>query len=132
MLDPTLPHLESMIDDRPGKMAQGYAAVADSMPAQVRRGFLYGGLPVPAGQDQRYQDSFQRMLDMAKAFYDAGIPIVAGTDSYAGLALHRELELYEKPASLRPRYCNWPRSEPPAWSSATPNSALSLPANSLT
>ena len=96
VLDPTLSIFESMIDDRPGKMAQGYAAVADSMPAQVRRGFLYGGLPVPAGQDQRYQDSFQRMLDMAKAFYDAGIPIVAGTDSYAGLALHRELELYVK------------------------------------
>ena len=96
VLDPTLSIFESLIDDRPGKMAQGYAAVADSMPAQVRRGFLYGGLPVPAGQDQRYQDSFQRMLDMARTFYDAGIPIVAGTDSYAGLALHRELELYEK------------------------------------
>jgi imidazolonepropionase-like amidohydrolase len=96
VLDPTLSIFESMLDDRPGKMAQGYAAVADSMPAQVRRGFLYGGLPVPAGQDQRYQDSFQRMLDMARTFYDAGIPIVAGTDSYAGLALHRELELYQK------------------------------------
>jgi imidazolonepropionase-like amidohydrolase len=96
VLDPTLSIFESMINDRPGKMAQGYAAVADSMPAQVRRGFLYGGLPVPAGQDQHYQDSFQRMLDMARTFYDAGIPIVAGTDSYAGLALHRELELYQK------------------------------------
>jgi imidazolonepropionase-like amidohydrolase len=103
VLDPTLSIFESMLDDRPGKMAQGYAAVADSMPAQVRRGFLYGGLPVPAGQDQRYQDSFQRMLDMAKAFYDAGIPIVAGTDSYAGLALHRELELYEKAGMPAPK-----------------------------
>jgi imidazolonepropionase-like amidohydrolase len=103
VLDPTLSIFESMIDDRPGKMAQGYAAVADSMPAQVRRGFLYGGLPVPAGQDQRYQDSFQRMLDMAKAFYDAGIPLVAGTDSYAGLALHRELELYEKAGIPAPK-----------------------------
>jgi len=46
--------------------------------------------------DQRYQDSFQRMLDMAKAFYDAGIPIVGGTDGFAGYTLHRELELYEK------------------------------------
>lgn len=103
VLDPTLSIFESMINDRPGKMAQGYAAVADSMPAQVRRGFLYGGLPVPAGQDQRYQDSFHRMLDMAKAFYDAGIPIVAGTDSYAGLALHRELELYEKAGIPAPK-----------------------------
>ncbi len=103
VLDPTLSIFESMLDDRPGKMAQGYAPVADNMPAQVRRGFLYGGLEVPPGQDQRYQDSFQRMLDMAKTFYDAGVPIVAGTDSYAGLALHRELELYEKAGIPAPK-----------------------------
>jgi hypothetical protein len=96
VVDPTLSIFEGMFEDRPGKMAAGYAAVADTMPAQVRRGFLYGGLEVPAGQDQRFQDSFQRMLDMAKAFYDAGVPIVAGTDSLAGYSLHRELELYEK------------------------------------
>lgn len=96
VLDPTLSIFEGMMEDRPGKMAAGYAAVANNMPAQVRRGFLYGGLEVPAGMDQRYQDSFQRMLDMAKAFYDAGIPIVAGTDGFAGYTLHRELELYEK------------------------------------
>jgi imidazolonepropionase-like amidohydrolase len=96
VIDPTLAIFEGMIDDRPGKISAGYAAVADFMPAQVRRGFLYGGLEVPSGMDQRYQDSFQRMLDMAKAFYDAGVPIVAGTDSLAGFTLHRELELYEK------------------------------------
>jgi imidazolonepropionase-like amidohydrolase len=96
VLDPTLSIFEGMFDDRPGKMAAGYAAVADAMPAQVRRGFLYGGLQVPDGQDQRYQESFQRMLDMEKTLYDAGIPIVAGTDSLAGFTLHRELELYVK------------------------------------
>jgi imidazolonepropionase-like amidohydrolase len=96
VLDPTLSIFEGMLDDRPGKMAAGYAPVADFMPAQVRRGFLYGGLEVPDGMDQRYQDSFQHMLDMAKVLYDNGIPIVAGTDSLAGFSLHRELELYEK------------------------------------
>ena len=96
VLDPTLAIFENMLNDRPGKMAEGFAAVADSMPAQVRRGFLYGGLDVPNGMDQRYRDSFAHMLTMTKALYDAGIPIVAGTDYYAGIALHRELELYEK------------------------------------
>ena len=103
VLDPTLSIFEGMFDDRPGKMAQGFAPVADVMPAQVRRGFLYGGLEVPSGQDQRYQDSFQRMLDMAGAFYDAGIPIVIGTDSLAGFALHRELELYVKAGIPAPK-----------------------------
>ena len=96
VVDPTLSIFEGMFDDRPGKMAQGYAAVAASMPAQVRRGFLYGGLQVPDGMDQRYQDSFERMLDMSRALYDAGVPIVIGTDSLSGFALHRELELYNK------------------------------------
>ena len=103
VLDPTLSIFEGMFDDRPGKMAAGYAPVADNMPAQVRRGFLYGGLEVPAGQDQRYQESFQRMLDMAKTFYDAGVPIVAGTDSLAGFSLHRELELYAKAGIPAPK-----------------------------
>jgi len=103
VVDPTLSIFEGMIDDRPGKMAAGYAAVADNMPAQVRRGFLYGGLQVPPGQDQRYQDSFQRMLDMAKAFYDSDVPIVAGTDSLAGFTLHRELELYVKAGIPAPK-----------------------------
>jgi imidazolonepropionase-like amidohydrolase len=34
------------------------------------------------------------MLKMVKKMYDAGVPIVAGTDAPAGFALHRELELY--------------------------------------
>jgi imidazolonepropionase-like amidohydrolase len=76
-------------------MSALYAPVADRLPAQIRRGFLYGGLEVPEGMDQRYRDSFGQMLKMTKAFYDAGIPIVAGTDSLAGFTLPRELELYE-------------------------------------
>ena len=31
---------------------------------------------------------------MIKKLYDAGVPIVPGTDSLAGFGLHRELELY--------------------------------------
>jgi imidazolonepropionase-like amidohydrolase len=96
VLDPTLSIFEGMLDDRPGKVAEGFAAVAGNMPAQVRRGFLYGGLEVPDGMDQRYRDSFQRMLDMTRALYGSGIPIVAGTDDLAGFTLHRELELYVK------------------------------------
>jgi hypothetical protein len=94
VLDPTLSIFEGMFTDRPGTVAAGYAAVADRMPAQIRRGFFYGGLEVPQGMDQRYCDSWQQMLKMTKTLYDAGIRIVAGTDGLAGFTLHRELELY--------------------------------------
>ncbi len=44
--------------------------------------------------DQRYKDSFRKMLALVKLMHDSGITIVAGTDSLPGFALHRELELY--------------------------------------
>jgi hypothetical protein len=94
VLDPTLTVFEGMFTDRPGTVSMSYAAVADRMPAQIRRQFFYGGIEVPEGMDQRYRDSFQQMLTMARTLYDAGVPIVAGTDGLAGFTLHRELELY--------------------------------------
>ena len=103
VLDPTLNVFEGMFTDRPGKVSASYAAVADRLPAQIRRGFFYGGLEVPEGMDQRYRDSFQQMLKMTKVMYDAGIPIEAGTDSLAGFSLHRELELYEEAGIPAPK-----------------------------
>jgi len=94
VVDPTLGVFENSYVDRPGVMAKGIAPAADRLPAQVRRGFLGGGLPAAGDLDQRYRDSFQQMLKMTKALYDAGIPIVAGTDGLAGFYLHHELELY--------------------------------------
>lgn len=96
VLDPTVNVFEGMFLDRPGKMSAVFAPVADRLPPQVRRGLLSGGLPVPAGMDQRYQDSFQVMMKFLKLLYDSGITIVAGTDSLAGFSYHSELELYAK------------------------------------
>jgi cytosine/adenosine deaminase-related metal-dependent hydrolase len=93
-IDPTVNAFEGMFTGRAGSIDPSYATVIDRLPPQVRRGFLTGGLPVPEGKDVQYRASFQRMLDLVKAAYDAGITIVAGTDAFAGFALHRELELY--------------------------------------
>ena len=94
VLDPTVTVFEDMFDARPGVMAPSMAEVASRLPAQIRRGGLTGGLPVPAGKDQTYRDAFQSMLGMVKLLHDSGITIVAGTDSIAGFTLHRELENY--------------------------------------
>jgi cytosine/adenosine deaminase-related metal-dependent hydrolase len=94
VIDPTLDVFEGLFVARKGEVSPTYAAIADRLPPQVRRGFLTGGLQVPDGMDQRYRDSFAKMLAMVKALHDAGIPIVAGTDALPGFALHRELELY--------------------------------------
>jgi imidazolonepropionase-like amidohydrolase len=94
VLDPTLVAFETMFVGKKGSISPSDAAIADRMPPQVRRSFLSGSLPVPAGKEQRYRDSYRSMLRMIKAAYDAGIPIVAGTDDLAGFSLARELELY--------------------------------------
>ncbi|MBZ5588381.1 MAG: amidohydrolase family protein, partial [Acidobacteriia bacterium] len=93
-LDPTINVFETMFVARRGAIPPGWADVAARLPAQVRRGFLGGGLPVPEGKDALYRDAFRSMLAMVKAQVDAGIPMVAGTDAMAGFTLPRELELW--------------------------------------
>ncbi len=93
-VDPTVTVFENMYLARPGEVSPSFAAVADRLPVQVRRGLYRGGLQVPEGMDGRFRDSFRAFLRMVKLLYDAGVPLEAGTDALAGFALHRELELY--------------------------------------
>jgi len=92
-VDVTLATFEGMFTGRPGEVSPDFAPVIKRLPAQVQRGAYSGGLPVTAENDQLYKDSYAAMLRMTKRMYDAGVPILAGTDATAGLMLHRELEL---------------------------------------
>ncbi|HEU5235081.1 MAG TPA: amidohydrolase family protein [Terriglobales bacterium] len=92
-VDVTLAAFEGMFTGRPGKVSPDFAPVLDRLPAQVQRGAYTGGLPVTPETDQLYKDSYEAMLRMTRKMYDAGIPILAGTDAPAGIMLHRELEL---------------------------------------
>jgi imidazolonepropionase-like amidohydrolase len=94
VIDPTVGTFEDMFVGRAGQMSPSLGMVADRFPSQVRRGLFSGGLPVPAGMDQRYKDSYAAMVRMVGELYRAGIPIVAGTDAMPGFGLHRELELW--------------------------------------
>jgi imidazolonepropionase-like amidohydrolase len=102
VIDPTLSVFERFFTDRPGKIAQAMAPVADRLPPTVRRGYLGGGLPIPEGKDQRYRESFEAMLRMVVLLHRAGVRIVAGTDATAGFSLHRELELYVRAGIAAP------------------------------
>lgn len=92
-VDVTMAAFEGMFTGRPAKVSPDWAPVIDRLPAQVQRGAYTGGLPAVGPNDQLYKDSYEAMLRMTKRMYDAGIPILAGTDATAGLMLHRELEL---------------------------------------
>jgi hypothetical protein len=95
-VDVTLATFEGMFTERPGMVSPDFAPILSRLPAQVQRGAYSGGLPVTPENDQLYKDSYAAMLRMTKRMYDAGIPILAGTDALAGLMLHRELELEVK------------------------------------
>lgn len=93
-LDPTLSAFEDMFLTRAGQIPRGFQPIAKRLPPQVRRGLLSSGLTPPPGMDERYQKSFAKMVELVGVMYRAGIPIEAGTDSMAGFAYHRELELH--------------------------------------
>ena len=92
-VDVTMATFEGMYTGRPGVASPDLAPVLKRLPAQVQRSAYAGGLPVTANNDQLYKDSYRAMLAMTKRMYGAGVPILAGTDSLAGVMLHRELEL---------------------------------------
>src|SRR6267378_1486045 len=96
VIDATVATFEAMYTARPGSMDAGAQRIAARMPAQVRRGFLLGGLAQSDSERTRYRAAYAKMLAFVKKLYDFAIPIVAGTDDLAGFALHRELELYSQ------------------------------------
>ena len=95
VVDPTVNSYEDLFTGQSGAILPTLAPVADRLPYQVRRALMEGGsLPVPPGMERRFRDSFQACLALVRRLHEEGIPIVAGTDSYPGFNLHRELELY--------------------------------------
>lgn len=96
VVDPTLATFESMYRARPGTLDPAFAAVANRMPTQLRRGFLAGGLPAEGATDDLYRRSYANMVKMVGLLHRSGVQIVAGTDTLAGFGLHRELELYRE------------------------------------
>ena len=95
-VDVTVATFEGMFLGRPGEVSPDMAPILDRLPAQIQRGAYHGGLAVTPANDQLYKDSYAAMLRMTKKMYDAGVPILAGTDATPGIMLHRELELEVK------------------------------------
>ncbi|MBW8849866.1 MAG: amidohydrolase family protein [Xanthomonadales bacterium] len=93
-IDPTLATFD-FIRQRPGQLSEAYAAVADHLPPDVRRGLKTAEFDIPDDTTAaRYRKSYDKMVDFVGRMYRAGVPILAGTDATPGFALQRELALY--------------------------------------
>lgn len=96
VVDVTLGTFEDMFTSRPGEVGESWKPILTRLPVQIQRSATQGGLAAPGEKDQLYKRSYAAMLAMTKRLYDAGVPLVAGTDNLEGLMLHRELELWVK------------------------------------
>ena len=101
VVDSTIATFDFM-QQRDGELSSPYAAIADHMPPDVRRGFSVGSMDIPDdATDARYKRSYARMVEFVGRLYRAGVPLVAGTDAIPGFTLQAELALYVK-AGLTP------------------------------
>ena len=87
VLDPTL----AVLEKRGDKRATGPSdvnPVLSRFPLQARRS------AIAATRDQPLDTDFGGYLVLLKSLFDAGIPMMPGSDGMPGFTLHRELELW--------------------------------------
>jgi Amidohydrolase family len=96
VLDPTLCTFEPQFTQKPGELNPSYASIAEHMPISLRRGFYKSDSELTDAMAPRWRASYAKMVEAVGRFHRAGVPIVSGTDDFAGFTLQRELELYVK------------------------------------
>jgi hypothetical protein len=110
VLDPTVCTFEAQFTQKPGEINPSFAAVADHLPINLRRSMHKSESQITDEIAPRWRASYKKMLDAVARFHRAGIPIVSGTDNFAGFTLQREFELYVKagiPANEVLRIATW-------------------------
>jgi imidazolonepropionase-like amidohydrolase len=91
-LDPTIATFAPLILGRPGVTISSDVGFIDHLPPSERRGRLTAGLDLKPSQYATYDASWKKLDETLLTLFNAGIPLVPGTDDLAGLVLHSELE----------------------------------------
>lgn len=110
VVDPTLGAFESMFTQQQGQPSPLLMPIADHLPVVWRRNLRVAEMDLEGKKLDTYRASWSRMLALTRAMHRAGVTLVAGTDSIAGVGLHRELELYVQagiPAGEALRIATW-------------------------
>lgn len=93
-VDPTLTTFEAQFLQRQGAPNPSFKMVSPNMPPSISRAWLTNSMDVNDKNAEPFRKSYERLLGLVKKMYDAGVPILAGSDDIAGFTMHRELELY--------------------------------------
>lgn len=94
VVDPTVSTFRSLLMAEDQKINPEFAAISEHMPIAFARGLKGAEMHVDEQFKLSYQESGEAMQKMLKKLYDAGVPMVPGTDNIAGFTLIRELALY--------------------------------------
>lgn len=92
--DPTAVAFEAMFTQAQGQPNPSLVAVKDHLPVLWQRGLGAAEMDLSGPRLATFRQSYRRLLELVGAMHKAGATLVAGTDSSAGVGLHRELELY--------------------------------------
>jgi hypothetical protein len=94
VVDATVATFEGMYLQRNGQPSPSFGMIADHLPVLVQRGLLSAESDISDENEARYKAAFATMLGYVGRMHRAGVPLLAGTDSWPGFAQQRELELY--------------------------------------
>ena len=90
------------LQQRDGEEPAELAGVLPHLPPDVQRGSRMASMKIPDDATaRRYRAAVAKLSEFAGRLYQAGVPLVAGTDSLSGIVLHSELIGYVK-AGLTP------------------------------
>ena len=94
VIDPTLATFE-FLHQRNGVLSPIFADIPDHIPPDVQRSRRAAEMDIPDdATGARYRKSFDKMVEFVGRAYEAGVPVVAGTDEIPGFTLQHELALY--------------------------------------
>jgi imidazolonepropionase-like amidohydrolase len=93
-IDPTMTTFEAQFLQRQGAPNPSFKMVSPNMPPSISRAWLTNSMDVNDKNAEPFRKSYEKLLGLVKKMYDAGVPILAGSDDFAGFTMHRELELY--------------------------------------
>ena len=95
-IDLTLATFEPSFTQLQGEPNPAFGTIADHVPVTLQRSWRTNSMNATKKNIANWRASFAKMLEFSGRLYQAGVPLVAGTDDVAGFTLHRELELYGK------------------------------------
>ena len=93
-IDLTLATFEPSFTQLQGEPNPAFGMIVDHLPISTQRALRSNSMDATPKNITTWRASYARMVEFAGRLYQAGVPIVAGTDDLPGFTLHRELEIY--------------------------------------